>query len=175
MHALLLTLIAVAGADGDYSVPATPGACAACSAGSAGGCDACGGGYGGYGYGDYGGHMGVGAKIQQHRIATPPRGCWWGMMPQTCYEPPYGCYPGTRHMNRYPAFHGTYYRNSYNYRNYFDYPWHAEMHEPTSLFSYNTEDSVPTRVPLPAHASHSNTMSRKMVPATQASAGAPRR
>lgn len=59
-------------------------------------------------------------------------------MPQTCYAPRYGCYHGSeRFMNRYPAFHGTYYRRPYNYRNYFDYPWHAEMHEPTSLFSFN--------------------------------------
>ena len=74
------------------------------------------------------------------------------MMPQTCYDPPYGCYAGTRYNQRYPAFHGTYYRSAYNYRAYFDYPWHAEMHEPTSHFSYNTEDSIPTHAPLPAHA-----------------------
>ena len=41
-------------------------------------------------------------------------------------------------MNRYPAFHATYYKRAYNYRNYFDYPWHAELHEPSSLFSYET-------------------------------------
>lgn len=63
---------------------------------------------------------------------------WFGHMPQTCYSPRYGCYYGNnRHMHRYPAFHGTYYRRPYNYRNLFDYPWHAEMHEPTSMFSYN--------------------------------------
>lgn len=62
-------------------------------------------------------------------------------MPQTCYSPRYGCYPGnSRYIHRYPAFHGAYYRRPYNYRNAFDYPWHAEMHEPTSLFSYNTYD-----------------------------------
>jgi hypothetical protein len=61
-------------------------------------------------------------------------------MPQTCYSPRYGCYYGNnRYMNRYPAFHGTFYRRPYNYRNLFDYPWHAEMHEPTSLFSYNVQ------------------------------------
>lgn len=65
-------------------------------------------------------------------------GGWFGHMPQTCYSPRYGCYYGNnRHMHRYPAFHGTYYRRPYNYRNVFDYPWHAEMHEPTSMFSYN--------------------------------------
>jgi hypothetical protein len=62
----------------------------------------------------------------------------WGPMPQTCYQPRYGCYAGNnRHMHRYPAFHGYYYRRPYNYRNLFDYPWHADLHEPTSLFSYN--------------------------------------
>jgi hypothetical protein len=61
-------------------------------------------------------------------------------MPQTCYSPRYGCYPGNnRHLHRYPAFHGSYYRRPYNYRNVLDYPWHAELHEPTSLFSYNVE------------------------------------
>ena len=73
------------------------------------------------------------------------RGGWFGHMPQTCYMPRYGCYPGnSRHTHRYPAFHGTYYRNPYNYRNLFDYPWHAQLHEPTSHFSYNVveEESV---------------------------------
>jgi hypothetical protein len=59
-------------------------------------------------------------------------------MPQSCYDPKYGCYGNNdRHFQRYPAFHGTYYRRPYNYRNLFDYPWHADLHEPTSLFSYN--------------------------------------
>ncbi len=65
-------------------------------------------------------------------------GCWWGPMPQTCYGPRYGCYPGnSRCIHRYPAFHGQYYRRPYNYRNLFDYPWHAQLHEPTSMFSYD--------------------------------------
>lgn len=61
-------------------------------------------------------------------------------MPQTCYNPVYGCYPSTRFMHRYPAFAGYYYRRPYNYRHMFDYPWHAELHEPTSHFSYNVVD-----------------------------------
>ena len=66
------------------------------------------------------------------------RGRCFGAMPQTCYNPRYGCYgSNNRWMHRYPAFHGTYYRAPYNYRNVFDYPWHAGLHEPTSLFSYN--------------------------------------
>jgi hypothetical protein len=64
-------------------------------------------------------------------------------MPQTCYAPRFGCYSGNdRFTHRYPAFHGTYYRRPYNYRNEFDYPWHAGLHEPTSLFSYNVEEEV---------------------------------
>ena len=75
-----------------------------------------------------------------------------GPMPQTCYSPRYGCYFGNnRHMHRYPAFHGTFYRRPYNYRNTFDYPWHAALHEPTSHFSYHVppenEWSGPAPVP----------------------------
>lgn len=56
---------------------------------------------------------------------------WFGPMPQTCYEPRYGCYPGNaRFTNRYPAFHGSYYRAPYNYRHLYEYPWHAAPHEP---------------------------------------------
>jgi hypothetical protein len=76
---------------------------------------------------------------------------WWfdglhgGPEPQTCYAPRFGCYPGAtpRHMHRYPAFHAWYYRRPYNYRHLFDYPWHAALHEPTSLWSYNTEGGPP--------------------------------
>lgn len=56
---------------------------------------------------------------------------WLGPMPQTCYGPRYGCYPGhNRYINRYPAFHGSYYRQPYNYQHWFEYPWHAAPHEP---------------------------------------------
>lgn len=56
---------------------------------------------------------------------------WWGPMPQTNYTPHYGCYPGNaRTIHRYPAFHGYYYRNPYNYRMYSEFPWHADMAEP---------------------------------------------
>ncbi len=82
----------------------------------------------------------------------------WGPMPQTCYAPRYGCYPGNdRHMHRYPAFHGTYYRTPYNYRNVFDYPWHAAPHEPVGYFTRvtevpmgtETEYGAPTAAPFP--------------------------
>src|SRR5262245_5073179 len=112
MNAFLLAVLALGGVNGAANSGSLHGEEVA------GGCD----GYNGSGWG----HSG-----------------WWhdhvschGPMPQTCYNPAYGCYPGTRHMNRYPAFHGTYYRRPYNYRNVFDYPWHADLHEPTSLFSY---------------------------------------
>ena len=63
-------------------------------------------------------------------------------------------------MNRYPAFHGTYYRRPYNYRNVFDYPWHADLHEPTSHFSYNVAGDVggapqpPQPAPAASHPLH---------------------
>jgi hypothetical protein len=75
-------------------------------------------------------------------------------MPQSCYNPSFGCYPSTRFMHRYPAFHGYYTREAYNYRHYFDYPWHAGLHEPTSMFSYGVPgegaaESPPVPVPAP--------------------------
>lgn len=63
------------------------------------------------------------------------------LMPQNPYSPRYGCYPGnSRYLHRYPAFHGHSFRRPYNYRQVFDYPWHAELHEPTSLFAYEVEE-----------------------------------
>lgn len=62
---------------------------------------------------------------------------WFGPMPQTCYQPRFGCYPGNaRDIHRYPAFHGYYYRQPYNYRHYFEYPWHALPHEPVAYFTH---------------------------------------
>jgi len=59
-------------------------------------------------------------------------------------------------MHRYPAFHGTYYRAAYNYRNYFDYPWHAALHEPTSMFSYHVPGEAPgAEIPRPEPAAAS--------------------
>ena len=76
---------------------------------------------------------------------------WCGPMPQTCYGPRYGCYPGNgRDIHRYPAFHGYYYRRPYNYRHYFDYPWHAQPHEPLGYSAYPAADwGEPTVAPLP--------------------------
>jgi hypothetical protein len=69
-------------------------------------------------------------------------------MPQTCYAPRFGCYPGNnRHMHRYPAFHGYYYRAPYNYRHYFDYPWHAAPHEPLGFFARPLPEAGSETVP----------------------------
>ena len=133
MNAVLLTLIASLGATGgpgyveSHAAYQHGGAIYASAAGEA--CADC-------GDGDCrNGHCGHGHK---------PHGGWCGMMPQTCYNPTFGCYGDNRHTHRYPAFHGTYYRRPYNYRNVFDYPWHAELHEPTSHFAYNVEESAAT-------------------------------
>jgi len=88
-----------------------------------------------------------------------------GPMPQTCYNPRHGCYPGNnRFMHRYPAFHGYYYRNPYNYRALFDYPWHAELHEPTSMFSYNFEESSSGTTSTPTEADPTDSPTAKAAP-----------
>jgi hypothetical protein len=108
---------------------------------------------GGYGtrYGDFqsieeASHAG---ECGAHGHTKGQRGGWLGPMPQSCYNPSFGCYPSTRHMHRYPAFHGSYYRRAYNYRNTFDYPWHGGLHEPTSHFSYNVPDEAVAPLPAP--------------------------
>jgi hypothetical protein len=68
---------------------------------------------------------------------------WFGPMPQTCYQPRFGCYPGNpRTIQRYPAFHGYYYRAPYNYRHLFEYPWHAQPYEPQPLRPQTVETVV---------------------------------
>jgi len=75
---------------------------------------------------------------------------WFGSMPQTCYSPRFGCYPGNgRDIQRYPAFHGYYYRAPYNYRHYFDYPWHAEPHDPQPYFSHSGAPAEGGLTPTP--------------------------
>lgn len=105
MHAIVLTVLAVAGGGGYGGDSPADGVCDACADGRNG---------------------------HRHGHAD----CL-GPMPQSCYNPSLGCYASSRFMHRYPAFHGYYYRSAYNYRHYFDYPWHAGLHEPTSHFSYN--------------------------------------
>jgi hypothetical protein len=153
MNAILLTVLALSGADATYgggpydAGPYGPGyGDAGAYAGDVGGaCDQCN--AGGHGHGGHlrdclGGHRG---KCRDYL----------GPMPQSCYNPSFGCYPNTRFMSRYPAFHNTYYRAAYNYRQYFDYPWHAGLHEPTSMFSYHTpgeESAQPLPTPVPSGA-----------------------
>lgn len=132
MNAVLLTLLAtLGGTDGaGYVVADGPVSYGeAAYAPADGGCATC------------GGH----GKAWRHR----PHGGWFGMMPQTCYNPTLGCYDGNRHNHRYPAFHGTYYRRPYNYRNVFDYPWHADLHEPTSHFAYNVHEQAAATIVVP--------------------------
>jgi hypothetical protein len=112
MNTILLAMLTLTGAGGGDAIAYGGDYCATC--------DACGSGHGRHGHHDGTHHCD-----------------WFGAMPQSCYNPSYGCYASTRFMHRYPAFHGYYYREAYNYRHYFDYPWHAGLHEPTSHFSYN--------------------------------------
>ena len=159
MHAAVLTLLIVVGADQstqngtlqptpDSGYEATETRC-----GEYGDC--CGDDFGGL------------CAMRQHL------GClraWCGPMPQTCYAPRFGCYPGNnRCMHRYPAFHGYYYRRAYNYRQAFDYPWHATPHEPMGFFSYEqpvTEQEVPEPVPMGEGPSVQPDLSRRAGPAT---------
>src|SRR5262245_42074840 len=153
MNAILLTMLALGGADaaafgGGPIGPSSgqQGLYGGSVGGYAGECDACNG--GGYGHGHGNGCL--------HDCCGP--------MPQSCYNPSFGCYPSTRFMNRYPAFHNYYYRSAYNYRHYFDYPWHAGLHEPTSMFSHHVPNenpgmSVPAP-PLPSAAHNTQTPAR---------------
>jgi hypothetical protein len=123
---------------GDFGHSSDAGceSCESCSGDDEGGCKSCG-----------GCKKGCGGCNEYGWIRRA------GPMPQTCYNPRHGCYPGNnRFMHRYPAFHGYYYRNPYNYRTLFDYPWHAELHEPTSMFSYNFEESSSCTTSTPTEA-----------------------
>jgi hypothetical protein len=130
MNAILLTVLAISGADGHYTVQS-----AGHQAGGETWCDPCG------GFCDGG---------KRHGNSD-----YRGGMPQSCYNPSFGCYTSSRFMHRYPAFHNYYAREAYNYRHYFDYPWHAGQHEPTSMFSYHVPGEVPAEAvptPIPSQA-----------------------
>ena len=89
----------------------------------------------------YGGVFPYGARIFHGALHVK-----FGPMPQSCYLQRYGCYPGSsRTMHRYPAFHGWFYRRPHNYRNVFDYPWQADLHEPTPLVPYNVSNQKTSR------------------------------
>ena len=142
MHAALLTILLIAGADQPAAavagqpavVPATMVSSCDCSGV---GCDECSSGA----VGSPGAY--VGRSWFSDRL---------GPMPQTCYNPRFGCYAGTgRTMHRYPAFHGYYYRSPYNYQHYFEYPWHASPHDPRAFFTYGQEMGAPEMIePMPA-------------------------
>jgi hypothetical protein len=165
MNAILLTVLALGGADASvvYGGPE--------SASKANGAAA-------VGYGDEGDECNNGGGRHHGNLHGGIRG-WCGPMPQSCYNPSFGCYPSTRFMHRYPAFHNYYYRSAYNYRQYFDYPWHAGLHEPTSMFSYhvpseNPGQSVPTppvptagREPAPNAARSAWQSNSNMTPSTR--------
>ena len=125
MNVILLAVLTLGGTGGEYQVASDDGMYADCPE--------CVGGHG------HPGHL-HGSTLHGHCL---------GPMPQTCYDPPYGCYHGSRWNQRHPAFHASYYRKAYNYRNYFDYPWHAEMHEPTSQWSYHVTGDTGVLAPLP--------------------------
>ena len=89
----------------------------------------------------YGGVFPYGARIFHGALHVK-----FGPMPQSCYLQHYGCYPGSsRGMHRYPAFHGSFYRRPYNYRNVFDYPWQADLHEPIPLVPYDVNNQETNR------------------------------
>jgi hypothetical protein len=145
MHVLLLTVLTLPGAGGTaYGESYPPGFAEPAYGGELAPCDA------------------------GHGRGKGKHGGWLGPMPQSCYNPSFGCYPSTRFMHRYPAFHGIYYRQAANYRNYFDYPWHAGLHEPTSHFSYNVPPASPfpdVPLPLPDEASRPNRSVSRASPA----------
>lgn len=61
-----------------------------------------------------------------------------------------GSQTGTRRApRRYPMLHGIYYSRPLNYRNLFDYPWHARMVPSTVSRAYVVPESWG-----PPHASH---------------------
>ncbi len=126
MHAILLTLLMVTGADQPLEAPvdqapSNQAAEAVTQDEYVEGCEECG---------------GTGQVARRYPLSS----WFWdvlGPMPQTCYSPHFGCYPGSsRTIHRYPAFHGYYYRQPYNYRHLFDYPWHATPHQPVGFFAY---------------------------------------
>ena len=133
MHAALLTILVIAGADPPALAVVGRSAVVPAAMVSSSGCNECGdSGCADCSSGAVGGRGGYGGRSW----------CcdWFGPMPQTCYNPRFGCYAGAgRTVQRYPAFHGYNYRNPYNYRHYYEYPWHASPHDPQAFFTYRPE------------------------------------
>ncbi len=123
MHAVIWTIFAIAGAGQDTASAQARAYAPAAHSASSGQCE------------DSAGAAGGGTGTRHCWLAD-----WLGPMPQTCYDPHFGCYPGNqRTIHRYPAFHGYYYRDPYNYRHVFEYPWHAAPHEPVGYFTFNSD------------------------------------
>src|SRR5438045_3701073 len=98
MNAILLTMLALGGADA-----------AAIYGGPAGGNGVMSGGYGGAPGGGAGDECDACNGGGQGCLANRRDRCSiLGPMPQSCYNPSFGCYPSTRFMHRYPAFSGYY-------------------------------------------------------------------
>ena len=54
-----------------------------------------------------------------------------------CCAPGLHCCPGdNRCLHSYAGFYGHNYRQAYNYRLLFDYPWHSPPHQPRCFFTY---------------------------------------
>jgi len=137
MHATLLTVLLVAGADPVGTTTKQPPVAAAAE---------------GYAYAAQCGQRGyVTADCRCGAYDTCNSfSAWFGPMPQTCYAPRFGCYPGNnRHMHRYPAFHGYYYRQPYNYRHLFDYPWHAAPHKPQGYSAFPCQQTAGNAIYAP--------------------------
>jgi hypothetical protein len=144
MHAALLTVLVIAGADPPAFIVAGQSNVSPTAMVSSSGCSEC----GEAACSDC--CSGAAGRCGCH---TCPKLCrdWCGPMPQTCYGPRYGCYAGSsRTINRYPAFHGYYQRKPYNYRHYFEYPWHATPHNPQAFYTYQPQvEGQEIRMPMP--------------------------
>jgi hypothetical protein len=141
MHAMLLTVFLVAGgqlAPLDRQLP--PAGCEGCRCAE---CSQCG--------CESGCDVGCDVGCGGSSLLLGCLAAWLGPMPQTCYSPRFGCYPGnSRYINRYPAFDGSYYRQAYNYRQLFDYPWHATPREPQGYLLGYEGPMPPAGEPIPA-------------------------
>jgi hypothetical protein len=139
MHVALLTVLIVTGAGQPVPGPVEPPMAAVAPMPEGGACDAC--------------PAATVAPAEEGFYAGMRKAVcdWFGPMPQTCYGSRFGCYPGNngRDIHRYPAFHGYYYREPYNYRHYFEYPWHAQPHEPQPYFSHRGAAIEGSMVPSP--------------------------
>jgi len=144
VHAALLTVLVIAGAEPPAYIVSEQPTVTPTAMVSSSGCSECG----------DAACTGCGSAIVgncgRHGVTSWCRD-WCGPMPQTCYGPRYGCYAGSsRTIHRYPAYHGYYYRKPYNYRHYYEYPWHATPHNPQAFFTYRPEiEGQDITVPTP--------------------------